>query len=68
MKLAKDGSYVVLELGDKDLSLTQDQILKNQAIVSIVLNELNLRETGKEYDADPDKLLDKVKEVLDATN
>ena len=30
MKLAKDGSYVVLELGDKDLSLTQDQILKNQ--------------------------------------
>ncbi|KKL82350.1 hypothetical protein LCGC14_1985630 [marine sediment metagenome] len=45
-----------------------DQILKNQAIVSIVLNELNLRETGKEYDADPDKLLDKVKEVLDATN
>ncbi len=33
MKLATDGSYVILELGDKDLSLTQDQILKNQEMV-----------------------------------
>ncbi len=29
MKLATDGSYVILELGDRNLVLTQDQILSD---------------------------------------
>ena len=63
MKLATDGSYVILELGDKDLALTQDQILKwkedakmyNWAVKELGIGLSEAVHFFKEYKEDAEK-------------
>ena len=63
MKLATDGSYVILELGDKDLALTQEQILKwkedakmyNWAVKELGIGLSEAVHFFKEYKEDAEK-------------
>jgi len=71
-------TYQMLEQENKQLKIDKDvadnltkrdkqiiyELQKNKEIVQKVREQLDLRESGKEYDADPDILLDNVKEIL----